>query len=106
MNFKEKFKSVIKELESLEINDDFKHEELLKKEIQIVTEDIDETIKYLKSECTKEEFTWLSEIFREIVEICPSREFVDELYNLAKKYPEETKKYNVMSFIEEAEQYL
>lgn len=106
MSFKEKFKNIIQELNAIDINDDFKREELWKKEIKIVTEDINETIKYLKNECTSEEFVLLSEIFREIIEICPSKEFVDELYNLAKKYPEDTKKYNVMNFIEEVDNYL
>jgi hypothetical protein len=106
MSFKEKFKNIILELNSMDINDSYKHEELWKKEVEIVTEDINETIKYLKNECTSEEFVWLSEIFREIVEICPSQEFIDELYKLAEKYPEETEKYNVISFINEAAGYL
>ncbi len=80
MDFKEKFKNVIKELKELDVNNDFTHNELWKKELKIVTEDINETINYLKAECTADEFSWLSEIFKEIVEICPSQEFVDELY--------------------------
>ena len=106
MSFKEEFKKVIQELNSMDNNDDFKHEELWKKEVKIITENMDETIKYLKTDCTADEFSWLSEIFREIVETCPSKEFVDELYKLAEKYPEETKKYNIISFIDEAAGYL
>ena len=106
MSFKEEFKKVIQELNSMDNNDDFKHEELWKKEVKIITENMDETIKYLKTDCTADEFSWLSEIFREIVETCPSKEFVDELYKLAEKYPEETKKSNIISFIDEAAGYL
>ena len=106
MNFKEKFKNIIKELDSLEINNDFKHEELWKKEVQVVTEDINETINYLKTECTKDEFVWLSEIFSDVMQVVPSKEFIDELYVMAKKYPDVTKEYNIMSFIDEASQYL
>lgn len=106
MTFSEKFKEIIKELKSINPNDDFKHEELLDKEINIVTEDMNETINYLKTNCTAEEYVWLSEIFIDIVEKSPSREFIDELYNLAKKYPEETKEYNIMSFIKEADNYI
>ena len=106
MKFKEEFKKVIKEISELDINNDFEHEKLCKKELEIVTKDINVTINYLKTECTANEFSWLSEIFREIVEICPSQEFVDELYKLAEKYPEETEKYNVMNFINEAAGYL
>lgn len=85
---------------------DFDNDQVIKDMINLMTNNIEDTINYLKTDCSAEEFSWLSEIFREIVEICPSREFIDELYNLAKKYPEETKKYNVMSFIKEAEQFL
>lgn len=106
MNFKEKFKNVICELEKMDINDDYKHETLWEKELNIVTENIDDTIRYLQTECTASEFSWLSEIFIEIVKKCPSKEFVEELYKLAQKYPEETKKYNIMDFIEEAADYL
>ncbi len=102
MNFKEEFKKVIKEISELDINNDFEHEKLCKKELEIVTKDINVTINYLKTECTADEFSWLSEIFREIVEICPSQEFVDELYELSEKYPEETKEYNILNFIDEA----
>ncbi len=106
MKFSEKFKNIIQELKAIDINDSYKHEQLWKKEVEIVTEDINETIKYLKTDCTADEFSWLSEIFREIVEICPSQVFVDELYKLAEKYPEETKEYNIISFIDEAAGYL
>ncbi|MBR6133835.1 MAG: hypothetical protein IKQ29_03875 [Bacilli bacterium] len=106
MNFKERFKNVIQELEDINVNDDYRHEELWNKELEIVTENINDTIKYLQTECTAHEFTWLSEIFREIVERCPSKEFVNELYKLSEKYPDETKEYNIMSFIDEAAGYL
>ncbi len=106
MTFNEEFKKVIKEISELDINNDYEHEMLCKKELEIVTKDISSTINYLKTECTAAEFSWLSEIFEEIVEICPSQEFVDELYKLSEKYPEETKEYNIMSFIDEAARYL
>ena len=106
MNFREEFKKVIEDIKKLDVNNDYEHEKLCKKELEIVTKDISVTINYLKTECTADEFSWLSEIFRDIVEKCPSQEFVDELYKLAEKYPEETKEYNVMSFIDEAAGYL
>ena len=106
MSFKEEFKNSIGELKKIDSNDNYKHEELWKNELDIVTKNINETIEYLQAECTEDEFSWLSEIFVKIVEKCPSKEFIDVLYKLAEKYPEETKKYNIMSFIEEAAKYL
>ena len=105
MNVGEKYRELLKvrkEIDEIDYDNDF----IIKEMLEIMTTNIDETINYLKTNCTADEFVWLSEIFREIVEICPSQEFVDELYKLAEKYPEETKEYNVMSFIDEAAGYL
>ena len=35
----------------------------------------------------------------DVAEKTQSLEFVETLYKIAEKYPEETKKYNIMSFI-------
>lgn len=106
MTFKEKFKGVIQELDKIELEDDFTRDKLWDKEVKIVTEDINEAIKYFKTECTGREFVKLSEIFDQVMEVIPSKEFIDTLYFLAEKYPEETKDYNIMSFIKSAESYL
>ena len=105
MNVAEKYRKLLEERKK-QIEIDFDQESIIKEMIEVLTTNIGETIKFLKYECTSEEFVWLSEIFREIVEICSSKEFVDELYKLAEKYPEETEEYNVMSFIDEAAGYL
>lgn len=78
------------------------HEEL----IRILIEDIESTVEFLKTECTADEFSWLSEIFIEIIDITQSQDFIEVLYELAKKYPEETEDYNVLYFIETAEKHL
>lgn len=69
-------------------------------EISLLTKNINETIRFLKSECTAHEFVVMSEIFDEIVEITQSHEFVDTLNEIAKKYPDETKHYNIQYFID------
>lgn len=71
-------------------------------EIKIMSQDMDKTIDFLDNECTAEEFSLLSEVFEDIAEQTQSQPFVDCLYRVAKKYPEETQKYNVMSFIDTA----
>lgn len=60
---------------------------------------IDDTIDYLNNNCTEMEFVILSEFYHTIAEKSQSKEFVDVLEKLAKKYPEVTKKYNLMFFI-------
>ena len=77
------------------------HQEL----IDVLCEDMPGTIKYLYSECTVEEFLWMSEFFEETVARVPDMGFVDGLRYLAEKYPKETKEYDVEFFINSA-QYL
>lgn len=71
-------------------------------ETKIMSQDMDKTVEFLDNECTAEEFSLLSEVFEDVAEQTQSQAFVDCLYRVAKKYPEETKKYNVMSFIDTA----
>lgn len=71
--------------------------------INVLCEDIDGTVEYLRTDCTADEFSWISEVFDEIVTQTGSREFVDALRFLAEKYPEETERYNIVSFIDSAE---
>ena len=72
----------------------------------ILCEDIDSTVVYLQTDCTAEEFSWMSELFDEIVIRTGSRAFIAALRKLAEKYPEETERYNIISFIDSAEALL
>ena len=84
-------------------NDYYSIQQCCKKEISLLTADMDETIRFLDTECTGDEYVWLSEVFDDVAEITQSRRFIEALYRLADKYPEETKEYNILSFIESAE---
>ena len=84
-------------------NDYYGIQQCWKKEIALLTADMDETIRFLDTECTADEFAWLSEVFDDVAEITQSKQFIDALYRLADKYPEETKAENILSFIESAE---
>ena len=53
--------------------------------------------------CTADEFSWLSEIVEGIAKRTRSKEFVAVLRKTADKYPEETKEYNIVDFIESTE---
>ncbi len=74
--------------------------------IDAVCKDIDESIEYIKNECTADEFSYLSEVMEEIAEKTQSQEFIDALYETAKKYPEETERYNILPFIQDAEELI
>ena len=81
-------------------------EPVIMKMIKLMTEDMTKTIDFLDHECTGDQFAWLSEIFEEIAEASQSHEFIAALRRAAKRYPEETKQFNIISFIDDAETYI
>lgn len=72
-------------------------------EIEILSRNIEETIAFLENNCTANEFSWLSEVFEQVAKKTQSRAFVDCLYRVAKKYPDECEKYHVNLVIEYAD---
>ena len=99
----QKFKAIIHEREQ---TDDEWAEGVQKCQEELVSvlcEDFDSTLQYLRSECTADEFSWISEVFDEIAIRTQSREFIAVLRILAEKYPEETEEYNIIPFIDSAE---
>ena len=78
-------------------------EKCWKREVELLTADMNETLLYLDNECTADEFSWISEVVEDVAEITQSKRFIDALRRLAEKYPEETKEYNIISFIDSAE---
>ncbi len=81
-------------------------EECCKNEITLLTEDVQATIDYLKNECTADEFTWISEVLDDIVELTGSKEILLCYRGLMDKFPEECEKYNIAGSIESAEAIL
>ncbi|MBR6090277.1 MAG: hypothetical protein IKP86_10115 [Anaerolineaceae bacterium] len=78
-------------------------QECWKRTAALLTMDMNETLRYLDQECTADEFSWISEVFDEVIDVTQSKRFIEALRRLAVKYPEETKEYNIISFIDSAE---
>ncbi|HBF4992436.1 TPA: hypothetical protein KOP46_000329 [Clostridioides difficile] len=53
---------------------------------KMFTKNLEETIKFL-GDCNEEEIYWLSEIFEEISSGLQSKEFIDFIKRLQKKFP-------------------
>ncbi len=100
---KDRIIPIIEEREATDDEWDYGVEQCKNKLIALFTENIDESIKFLDNDCTADQFSWLSEVFDEIAEKTQSHAFIDALKRLAVKYPEETKEFNILSFIESAE---
>ncbi len=107
MNLADELREVFIDLDKYESDTegtwDWGVEKCRQKEVELLTADMNETLRYLDNECTADEFAWISEVFDDVAEITQSRRFTEVLRRLAEKYPEETKKYNILSFIESAE---
>ena len=101
-----KLRSTIKERENTHDEYDYGIKQCHKKMLDIITQDTEGTVDFLQNECTANEFSWLSEIFDEIAIATNSREIIDALYFLYEKYPEESKTYNILPFVESAESFL
>ncbi len=103
----DKFKEVIQERDkiSIEIQDEWDCgiEQCWKKEIEILSENVESTIAFLKDNCTEVEYSWISEVIDDIAEKTQSKELVECYKSLKKKFPEEYKKYNIAGSIEFAE---
>lgn len=100
---KDRIQPIIEEREATDDEWEYGVEQCHKKLISLLSEKIDETITFLDNDCTADQFSWISEVFDEIADITQSHAFIDALKRLATKYPEETKEYNILSFIESAE---
>ena len=74
--------------------------------LSIISESPDDTIHFIENECTADELSWLSEIYDEMIDIFPSQRLIEALRKAADKYPEEVKKYNLDTCIDEAEGHL
>ena len=70
-------KALIEERKKLDANDDDRLEEIWKREAAILTEDINETIRFVEHDCDDETFYWLSEVFADIARETQSRAFVE-----------------------------
>ena len=82
---------------------DFGVKQCWDEEIAILSHNIEDTIAFLENDCTADEFSWLSEVFDDVAEKTQSRAFVDCLYKVAKKFPDECKEYHIGRVLEFAE---
>lgn len=97
-------REILKERQTVHPEDSNAIEKLWEKEIDILSRDMSETLDFFSNRCTAEEFVWLSEVFEEVQEKTQSDELRECLYSVAKKYPNETKEYNILDFISDKEE--
>ena len=71
---------------------------------RILVEDMPATVAYLRSsEVTADEIGDISEVFDDVVEVCPSQDFIDAVRFAAKRFPDCCERYNILPLLADAE---
>ena len=100
------FSAILAERFALVDNDAWGLEAVWKKEIELLTRNLDETIVYVSNECTDEQLVWMSEVFEEIVHVTHCVAFLDCLKNRVTKVEDAGYRTEIQKEIEFAEDYL
>lgn len=106
MSIASEYNRLLDERKKIEDIDDWDNTPVIKEMIKLFTSNMNETIEFIETECTAEQFSWLSEIFDDIARASNSKAFIKALRCTAKKYPQTTKKYNIEYFIDCAEEQI
>ncbi len=72
----------------------------------LICTSLEYAIAYLREGCPGEEYMWVSEVFPEVARRTHSEAFVQVIRSLARRYPRETRRYDILPDIEAAEQAL
>lgn len=106
MSIKNDYQKLIDTRKSIEGDIDYDNNPTIKEMVDLLSDDVSQTIDYINNECTEEQFIQMSEIFDELIEKTKSYELLTSLRLAAQKYPSATQKYNIDYFIDSAEEYL
>ena len=72
----------------------------------LLTRDINDTIRFLDNECRADQFAWMSDVYDVVAKETKSRAFVDALHRLEAKYPDEVRDADLRYMIGLAEEEL
>ena len=82
--------------------DDIMVERSWKDMVAACVSDVPDTIKFIDTQCSADELSWLSEVFDELVEQTQYPELILSLRNAIIRNPEEDKHYYLMNNLDEA----
>ena len=106
MSIAEEFTELIAKRRTWQGDIDYDHNPIIQSMVELLTKDVDKTVRFLESECSAEQMIWLSEILDEIIEKTRSRRIIEACYAVAEKYPEAAEDYNIKFFVDSAAEYL
>ncbi len=85
----EKFRKAIAKRAATDDEWDYGVQQSWKEVLSIISESLDGIVSFIENDCTADEFSWLSEIYDEIIDIFPSKRIIVALRKTASKYPDE-----------------
>lgn len=84
----------------------FYYVECWKKEVEILTEDINETIEFVKHKCDDHTLFWMSEVFEDIIEKTKSKELLQVILERANRVIDENNRKEILKEVKYAEGHL
>ena len=105
MQISDKYDALIAKREKMEGDINYDNDPIIKDMVDLLTNNIEETIDFLEKGCSEKQYVWMSEIFDEIAERTKSKDFINTLRKVSLKYPKATDEYNIGFFIDSAEEY-
>ncbi|MBU0279123.1 hypothetical protein [Gemella sp. zg-1178] len=84
----------------------FYYVECWKKEVEILTEDINETIEFVKNKCDDYTLFWMSEVFEDIIEKTKSKELLQVILERANRAIDENNRKEILKEVEYAKGHL
>ena len=106
MTIYDELNSLLQQREAMIGDIDYETDPTITAIIDLMTRNMDETLAFLKDDCSENQFVWLSEVFDEIAEKSQDKALIETLREVADKYPEATREYNILYFIDSAEEYI
>lgn len=85
-----KIRAIISKRIFLHPCDDYETEECWKKETEMLSENISESICFFETVCTDEELFWLSEVFEDVSALVQSKNFIQVLRERLARVKRET----------------
>ena len=86
--------------------DDYFEESVWKEEVDAITADLPVVIHFVLSDCTDEEFEWLSEVFDDVMEKTRSIEFLHCIRLRVQRIESSERKAELLKDIKTAEEYI
>ena len=106
MSIQDELQIILQKRSGIDSEDSYSLTNCWKEETELLAKDISATIDFLDHESTGDQFSWISEIYDDLVEKTQSKALIDCFYRNAKRFPEETSRYYLLSAIKSSEDFL